>query len=159
MAHKGTPNLDAWVEATRKRVADCKHEHVHEVQERAYTGGVNARDENRAAHGNIEVTERCGTCSGERRRLVNGRHEEIGDWEAPIEWIVYHGGSTFGMGRWSGPHPTFGAALGSARHLIRVQGGAAPIITARCGSAEDSVRVHSVWDGKELRVWAEDCAE
>ena len=60
--------------------------HAHEVARETgpypYSGPV-ARDENRAAHGNVRFEGHC-SCGHVRSRLVNGRHEEVGLWrESP----------------------------------------------------------------------------
>jgi hypothetical protein len=65
------------------RVRRCTDHDWHQVgPDRGYTGSVSSRDENPAAHGNIEITARCSRCAGERRELINGRHVEIGDAHA-----------------------------------------------------------------------------
>lgn len=59
--------------------------HTHDaskvVSERVFTAPVAwpARDQNPAAHGGVEFAEEC-TCGAQRKRLVNGRHEEVGPW-------------------------------------------------------------------------------
>lgn len=58
-----------------------RHRHRAERStERCYSGPIVGADENRAAHGNICRTERCG-CGAERRSNVNGRHVECGPWQ------------------------------------------------------------------------------
>jgi len=56
--------------------------HTHSVdstsEPRVYTHPV-GRDENPCAHGGIEVTDEC-ACGARRLRLINGAHEECGDW-------------------------------------------------------------------------------
>ena len=59
---------------------DCTHANIRELRTTGFTGTVNVREENRAAHGNVCVSEECCACGSRRDRLVNGRHEEIGDW-------------------------------------------------------------------------------
>ena len=63
-----------------ERSMDCTHANIRELRTTGFTGPVNVRDENRAAHGNVCVSEECCACGSRRDRLVNGRHEEIGDW-------------------------------------------------------------------------------
>ena len=41
-----------------------------------------ARTENRAAHGNVTVVERC-ACGATRETNINGRHVERGTWMQP----------------------------------------------------------------------------
>lgn len=57
----------------------CPHLATRDVRTRCYTGSV-AREENRAAHGNICVTVECIGCGAARLELRNGRHEELGPW-------------------------------------------------------------------------------
>ena len=61
----------------------CQHQHTTEGPAYAYTGSV-ARppytEENRAAHGNICVTETCSACGARRSVNVNGCHREYGTW-------------------------------------------------------------------------------
>ena len=59
---------------------DCTHANIRELRTTGFTGPVNVHEENRAAHGNVCVSEECCACGSRRDRLVNGRHEEIGDW-------------------------------------------------------------------------------
>jgi hypothetical protein len=47
---------------------------------------VGARTENRAAHGNVTVVERC-ACGATRETNINGRHVERGAWMQP-EWSI-----------------------------------------------------------------------
>ena len=47
----------------------CAHERTADIAETGFTGSVNPWDENRAAHGNICVTEECRSCGA--RRSVN----------------------------------------------------------------------------------------
>ena len=58
---------------------NCLHTSHHQIAEAGYRGSV-ARDENRAAHGNVCVTDECLACGARRARLINGRHEEAGTW-------------------------------------------------------------------------------
>lgn len=57
--------------------------HIHQIHATSdawgFTAPVNPHNQNRAAHGNIGVTETC-LCGAERKRLINGRHEELGEW-------------------------------------------------------------------------------
>ena len=60
------------------------HTHTPALRsERGYRGPV-SRDENPAAHGCIEVLDEC-HCGAQRRRNVNGWHEEAGPWETIAE--------------------------------------------------------------------------
>ena len=59
----------------------CEHRAIEiSGSERCFIAPVNSREQNRAAHGNIRVTDRCAYCGAERFRLVNGRHVETGEW-------------------------------------------------------------------------------
>jgi hypothetical protein len=58
---------------------NCLHERVVETRTRGYAGPV-SREENRAAHGGVCITERCRECGAERSCNVNGRHHEAGPW-------------------------------------------------------------------------------
>lgn len=62
---------------------NTKHKHrvVRESEPYGYRGSV-SRDENRAAHGGICVTQYC-SCGAERRENSNGRHVETGVWYVP----------------------------------------------------------------------------
>ena len=60
---------------------DCTHANIRELRTTGFTGPVNVREENRAAHGNVCVSEECCACGSRRDRLVNGRHEEVGSEE------------------------------------------------------------------------------
>lgn len=56
------------------------HETIKTSEPRGFAGPVASGDEqNPRAHGNIEVTETC-SCGATRRVLINGLHEETGDW-------------------------------------------------------------------------------
>lgn len=81
--------------------SNTRTDHTHTVastsEPRGYSGPVvyergvayarrHGLDEHRAAHGNIQVTDRC-ACGYERRRLINGRHEELGPWVEGEELI------------------------------------------------------------------------
>lgn len=55
------------------------HEAVSTSDPWPFSGPVNPRDENRAAHGGIGVTETC-RCGAERSTLINGLHTETGRW-------------------------------------------------------------------------------
>lgn len=61
----------------------CDHQNAVEDRDvYCYTGSVAVEPythENRAAHGNITVTDRC-QCGAARARLVNGIHQEFGPW-------------------------------------------------------------------------------
>lgn len=63
---------------------DCTHARTAESAPRCYSNSVAEppHDENRAAHGNIEVTEMCQRCGAERLLLINGRHREVSGWHA-----------------------------------------------------------------------------
>jgi len=61
---------------------DCSHEKTREIEITGYSCSV-SRDENRAAHGGVCVSEECVRCGARRRRNVNGRHVEIGAWGEP----------------------------------------------------------------------------
>lgn len=64
----------------RRLVASCHgHEAAAKTEVTGFQGPV-SRDENRAAHGNIMVTETCVHCGAERSRNVNGIHVEQGEW-------------------------------------------------------------------------------
>jgi hypothetical protein len=58
----------------------CRHKETRTVSERCFSGPVSREKENRAAHGNITVTEECTACKQRRRLNINGRHVEFGDW-------------------------------------------------------------------------------
>ena len=60
-------------------VSPCAHTSVRELGWHGFSGPV-SRNENPAAHGCISLDEECCACGARRARLVNGRHEEIGDW-------------------------------------------------------------------------------
>lgn len=57
------------------------HRHTAaDTDERPFDGPItSARQPNTAAHGNITETDKC-RCGAERRRNVNGRHVETGQW-------------------------------------------------------------------------------
>jgi hypothetical protein len=56
----------------------CRHTRTIQVgPDRCFTGPV-ARDENRAAHGNICATYECVDCGARRAVNINGRHIEHG---------------------------------------------------------------------------------
>lgn len=57
----------------------CRHEAARELALRCYSGPV-ARTENRAAHGNVCITEECAVCGARRDVNVNGMHVESGPW-------------------------------------------------------------------------------
>lgn len=57
----------------------CDHENVREIATRGYSGAV-SRDENRAAHGCVCVTEECKGCGSRRSVNVNQWHREEGPW-------------------------------------------------------------------------------
>lgn len=59
----------------------CTHPTYSTSEPRPYVGSV-ARDEHRAAHGGIEVTETCAACGARRRVNLNGLHREEGVWGA-----------------------------------------------------------------------------
>jgi hypothetical protein len=66
---------------TLARIARCDHSAARETGEpRGFVGPI-ARpgEENRAAHGNTQVTDCC-PCGASRQRLVNQRHQEVGPW-------------------------------------------------------------------------------
>lgn len=69
--------------ARRERVRDCAgHEIAATSDARGYTGSVAVYPytyENRAAHGAVEFVDTC-RCGARRRRLSNGRHQELGPW-------------------------------------------------------------------------------
>lgn len=68
-------------------VAACpRHTWAQVGPHRPFSGPVAPRLENQAAHGNIEITARCG-CGAERRELINGRHVETGAAYAPTSEI------------------------------------------------------------------------
>ena len=48
---------------------------------RPFSGAV-AKRQNRAAHGNVCVVDRC-RCGAERRSNINGQHVERGKWGEP----------------------------------------------------------------------------
>lgn len=73
--------LTEMLDDANRRVVACRRHRAARSKDRAYFGPVSV-DENRAAHGNICVHETC-SCGAERRRNVNGLHEEIGQWFAP----------------------------------------------------------------------------
>jgi hypothetical protein len=63
----------------------CQHANVDEVKgsTRCFMHGVAVHpftDENRAAHGNICITEACQDCGAERQTLINNRHYEYSPW-------------------------------------------------------------------------------
>lgn len=70
--------------AILQRAAGCTHSSIADSAPRCFRGSVaeTAADENRAAHGNIEVTETCRACGAIRLILINGRHTEYGRWHA-----------------------------------------------------------------------------
>lgn len=49
------------------------------TRERCFSGPVSGAEPNRAAHGNITVTEQC-QCGATRKTNVNGHHVERGGW-------------------------------------------------------------------------------
>ena len=51
--------------------------------------------------------------------------------EMSAKYTVYHGGSLLGLGRWSGPHRSHGAAERSAAKCERVVGGTPTIRAER----------------------------
>ena len=61
----------------------CGHEKFCTSDPGPFLGSVAGREgpENRAAHGNVEVQDICFRCGLSRRRLINGRHEEVSAWE------------------------------------------------------------------------------
>ena len=60
------------------------HTHTPAIMsERCYRGPV-SRDEDPSAHGCIEILDEC-HCGAQRRRNVNGWHEEAGPWETIAE--------------------------------------------------------------------------
>lgn len=60
------------------RIAGCREHRAVGSTERCYSGPV-SRDENRAAHGNICIVEKC-ACGATRATNVNGVHFEQGVW-------------------------------------------------------------------------------
>ena len=81
---KETPDLETIGDAIddlrewKRSEVDHPHTADHET-EGLYTGSVAFYKENRAAHGNVCVTEHC-SCGYQRRRNVNGVHVEQGPW-------------------------------------------------------------------------------
>lgn len=69
-------------ERSRRLRACFGHRVVREEGPYGFTSPVafRAEDQNRAAHGNVMFVEHC-RCGALRKRLVNGRHEEIGEWQ------------------------------------------------------------------------------
>ena len=65
------------------RVTVCPHPGMTVGPARPFSGPV-SRDEVRAAHGNITVTETCVACRGRRDVNLNGSHEEAGPWAADV---------------------------------------------------------------------------
>jgi hypothetical protein len=57
----------------------CTHDRMRVVSTTAFAGPV-AREENRAAHGNVCVREECISCGAQRRKNVNQCHVEEGAW-------------------------------------------------------------------------------
>jgi hypothetical protein len=57
----------------------CGHTSTRIISTYAFRGPV-TREENRAAHGNVCVTDECYACGARRKRNVNRRFEEIGPW-------------------------------------------------------------------------------
>lgn len=77
-------DLERQRRALQERVAACSgHAAASESEPRCYTGPVSesrpGSEYNRAAHGNIEITETC-RCGAQRHTLVNGRHKEHSGW-------------------------------------------------------------------------------
>ena len=58
------------------------------VRERPYSCSVNPHNENRAAHGNIEVEVECSRCGLRRFENINGWHEELGPWGPPVDETI-----------------------------------------------------------------------
>lgn len=58
----------------------CQHLDTRELSTRGFSGSVNDRDQNPAAHGNVTVTEECLACGARRRVNVNQCHVEEGPW-------------------------------------------------------------------------------
>ncbi len=61
----------------------CNHSNTKTVREGPYQGTIPGAEENRAAHGWMQVTERCRDCGQERYCNINGMHEENGPWGDP----------------------------------------------------------------------------
>ena len=61
-------------------MTNCKHTTTSFGSSRPFTGSVNPRDENPAAHGDRTYTETC-TCGASREINNNGLHQEIGAWK------------------------------------------------------------------------------
>lgn len=61
---------------------NCAHGTTREISADGYSGSVatSIYAENRAAHGNIDVTVECVACGARRHELINGLHIEVGPW-------------------------------------------------------------------------------
>lgn len=57
----------------------CQHLTTKTIRERGYSGPV-SRDEHRAAHGCVTITEECLNCGARRDCNVNQHHVEEGPW-------------------------------------------------------------------------------
>lgn len=58
----------------------CNHETTREISTVCFAGPIAGAEENRAAHGNITVTDECNICGALRSTNINGRHAETGPW-------------------------------------------------------------------------------
>ena len=62
-------------------MSNCAHTKTNDIDTHGYTGPVAAPGhENRAAHGNVQITVECVACGARRSELHNGRHVELGPW-------------------------------------------------------------------------------
>lgn len=76
---------------------------------RAFSGPIHGADYNRAAHGNVCITEHC-RCGATRTSNLNGAHQEVGEWDMPH----------------ARPNVMAGAAtVESCRQYLEIVGGAA----------------------------------
>jgi hypothetical protein len=57
----------------------CEHKKTKVVREMCFRGSV-SREENRAAHGNIQLEVECLDCGARRAENRNGAHAEVGEW-------------------------------------------------------------------------------